>query len=73
MKDIPDNELPFTQWWREDGVDISLTEDYRGRTVMHRPDCRIVQRQRELGRPIFNLFGCKGMPEGVTRCDCLEK
>jgi hypothetical protein len=64
----------MAEWWnKEKSIDISLIEDRRGRTEMHRPDCRHVEAARQGGRMVFNLFGCKGLPDGVRRCECLEK
>lgn len=53
--------------------DISLVEDHKGRTTMHRPDCPIVQGYRVLGRPIATLYQCESLPTDVRRHVCLAK
>ena len=74
MKEIPDKDLPWGQWWnKEGGIDISLTEDGRGRTIMHRANCEIVRKAADNGKQVFTMLGCRGLPEGVRRCACLEK
>ena len=45
----------------------------RGVLILHKPDCRIVRAQADLGDPVLTLYGCEGDPDPkMARCSCLE-
>jgi hypothetical protein len=55
-------------------LDFTLTMDSRGRAVLHRPDCAIVEITRAAGLPLMTMLGCeRDPPSDIRRCECLAR
>jgi hypothetical protein len=54
-------------------MDITLAMG-RTRLVAHRPDCPMVARLRDEGKPLLTMLGCENnLPPDVKRHSCMEK